>query len=30
VLLVLAIVAAVVTWVVLNGTNPLHLTAPSG
>lgn len=30
VLLVLAIVAAVVTWVVLNGTNPLHLTTPSG
>jgi len=28
-LLVLAIVAAVATWVVLNGTNPIHLTAPA-
>ncbi len=28
-LLVLAIVAAVVTWVVLNGTNPIHFTAPA-
>ena len=27
-LLVVAISAAVATWVVLNGTNPLHLTAP--
>lgn len=27
-LLVVAISAAVTTWVVLNGTNPLHLTAP--
>jgi uncharacterized membrane protein YphA (DoxX/SURF4 family) len=29
-LLVLAIAAAVATWVLLNGTNPLHLTAPGG
>ena len=28
-LLVLAIVAAVATWVVLNGINPIHLTAPA-
>ena len=28
-LLVLAVVAAVVTWVVLNGTNPIHFTAPA-
>ena len=27
-LLVVAIVAAVVTWVALNGTNPIHFTAP--
>jgi uncharacterized ion transporter superfamily protein YfcC len=29
VLLVLAIIAAVATWVVLNGKNPIHLTAPA-
>jgi putative oxidoreductase len=29
VLLVVAIVAAVVTWVALNGENPLHWTAPT-
>jgi putative oxidoreductase len=28
-LLILAIVAAVVTWVALNGTNPIHFTAPT-
>lgn len=28
VLLIVAIAAAVATWVLLNGTNPLHLTAP--
>ena len=28
-LLALAVVAAVATWVVLNGTNPIHLTAPA-
>jgi putative oxidoreductase len=27
-LFVVAIVAAVVTWVVLNGTNPIHVTTP--
>ncbi|MGB3482280.1 MAG: DoxX family protein [Mycobacterium sp.] len=30
VLLVLAIAAAVATWVLLNGVNPLHLTTPTG
>ncbi len=29
-LLVVAVAAAVVTWVALNGTNPLHLTTPAG
>jgi len=29
-LLVIAIIAAVVTWVALNGTNPIHFTAPAG
>ena len=28
-LLALAVVAAVATWVVLNGTNPIHFTAPA-
>lgn len=28
-LLVLAVAAAILTWVVLNGTNPIHLTAPT-
>ena len=28
VVLVIAIIAAVVTWVVLNGTNPIHLSTP--
>jgi uncharacterized membrane protein YphA (DoxX/SURF4 family) len=28
VLLVVAVAAAVTTWVVLNGTNPIHLSAP--
>ncbi len=27
---VLAVAAAVVTWMVLNGTNPIHFTAPPG
>lgn len=30
ILLAVAIVAAVVTWIALNGTNPLHLTTPTG
>jgi putative oxidoreductase len=29
-LLVLAIAAALLTWILLNGTNPIHLTAPEG
>jgi putative oxidoreductase len=29
-LLVLAIAAAVLTWILLNGTNPIHFTAPEG
>lgn len=29
-LFVIAIAAAVATWVFLNGTNPFHLTAPGG
>lgn len=29
-LFLVAIAAAVATWVVLNGTNPLHLSAPAG
>jgi putative oxidoreductase len=29
-LLIVAIAAAVATWVLLNGTNPLHFTAPAG
>lgn len=28
-LLVLAVAAAVLTWILLNGTNPIHLTAPT-
>jgi uncharacterized membrane protein YphA (DoxX/SURF4 family) len=28
-LLVLAVAAAILTWVVLNGTNPIHVTAPT-
>jgi uncharacterized membrane protein YphA (DoxX/SURF4 family) len=28
-LLVVAIAAAVLTWIVLNGTNPIHFTAPT-
>ncbi|MGV0804118.1 DoxX family protein, partial [Mycolicibacterium elephantis] len=28
-LLVAAVVAAVLTWVALNGTNPIHFTAPA-
>ncbi|BBY14627.1 DoxX family protein [Mycolicibacterium litorale] len=30
VLLGIAIAAAVVTWIALNGTNPIHLTSPTG
>ncbi|WP_193047664.1 DoxX family protein [Mycolicibacterium baixiangningiae] len=30
ILLGLAIAAAVVTWIALNGTNPIHFTAPTG
>ncbi|KUI30645.1 DoxX family protein [Mycobacterium sp. IS-1742] len=30
ILLGVAVVAAVVTWIALNGTNPLHVTAPTG
>lgn len=29
-LLAVAIVAAVVTWIALNGTNPIHFTTPTG
>ncbi len=29
IVLILAIVAAVATWAILNGTNPIHLTAPA-
>ncbi|MBO0679534.1 DoxX family protein [Mycolicibacterium sp. S2-37] len=29
-LLVVAVAAAVVTWIALNGTNPIHLTSPTG
>jgi putative oxidoreductase len=29
-LLVVAVAAAVLTWVLLNGTNPIHFTAPAG
>jgi putative oxidoreductase len=29
-LLIVAIAAAVVTWIALNGTNPIHFTAPAG
>ncbi len=28
-LLILAIAAAIVTWIVLNGTNPIHVSAPT-
>jgi putative oxidoreductase len=28
-LLVLAIAAAVLTWILLNGANPIHFTAPA-
>jgi putative oxidoreductase len=30
ILLAVAVAAAVVTWVALNGTNPIHLTSPTG
>ena len=30
VLFVIAILAAVVTWIALKGTNPIHVTAPTG
>ncbi|MFS0900410.1 DoxX family protein [Mycolicibacterium litorale] len=30
ILLGLAIAAAVITWIALNGTNPIHVTAPTG
>lgn len=30
ILLAVAIVAAVVTWIALNGTNPIHVTVPTG
>ncbi|WP_197382027.1 DoxX family protein [Mycolicibacterium mengxianglii] len=30
VLLIVAVAAAVATWALLNGVNPLHLTAPTG
>ena len=29
-LLVVAIAAAILTWILLNGTNPIHFTAPAG
>jgi len=29
-LFIVAVVAAVATWVMLNGTNPLHMTSPAG
>src|SRR6478672_12224316 len=29
-LLVVAIAAALLTWILLNGTNPIHFTAPAG
>jgi putative oxidoreductase len=29
-LLALAIAAALLTWILLNGTNPIHFTAPAG
>lgn len=29
-LLVVAVAAAIVTWLLLNGTNPIHLTTPTG
>jgi putative oxidoreductase len=29
-LLILAIAAAVLTWILLNGTNPIHFTTPTG
>ena len=29
-LLILAIAAALLTWILLNGTNPIHFTAPAG
>ena len=28
-LLILAIVAAIATWILLNGTNPIHFSAPA-
>ena len=28
-LLILAIAAAILTWILLNGTNPIHFTAPT-
>ena len=29
-LLILAVAAALLTWILLNGTNPIHFTAPAG
>jgi putative oxidoreductase len=29
-LLIIGIAAAVATWILLNGTNPLHLSKPTG
>lgn len=29
-LLILSIAAALLTWILLNGTNPIHVTAPAG
>jgi hypothetical protein len=29
-LLAFGVLAAILTWVVLNGTNPIHLSAPAG
>jgi putative oxidoreductase len=29
-LLILAVAAALLTWILLNGTNPIHFTAPEG
>ena len=28
-LLIVAIAAAILTWILLNGTNPIHFTAPT-
>jgi hypothetical protein len=29
-LLILAVAAALLTWILLNGANPIHFTAPAG